>query len=232
MLALNLMKDPCIKHNASPSCLENSDPQIPLWGPLSRRHFPPSPSVTGFSPNLAMLKFSVFLSTSKTFSHPPHPFFLTSRSPTPLSLACHYCTDYIIIDYIIPLYPDDMFMIYRSSMQMTFVFAPNTYCDHFCSLWGLPRHFRGPIYSGHTFLPSTHWLQIFDHTLITCYITRFTDIWSHIDYMLHNSIPYMHLQRGATLFLNTSTSFTKNILHFSQGSPPIRFHYIIMSCLV
>ena len=59
------MKDPCIKHNASPSCLENSDPHLPLWGPLSRRYFPPFPSVTGFSPNLAMLKFSVSLSTSK-----------------------------------------------------------------------------------------------------------------------------------------------------------------------
>ena len=61
------MKDPCIKHNASPSCLENSDPHSPLWGPLSRRYFPPSLSVTGFSPNLAMLKFSVSLSTSKSF---------------------------------------------------------------------------------------------------------------------------------------------------------------------
>ena len=81
MLALNLMKDPCIKHNASPSCLENSDPHSPLWGPLSRRYFPPSLSVTGFSPNLPMLKFSVSLSTSKSFFPPSTPFFFSPVFP-------------------------------------------------------------------------------------------------------------------------------------------------------
>ena len=66
-IGLNLMKDPCIKHNASPSCPENSNPHSPLWGPRSRLYFPPSLSVTGFSPILPMLKFPVSLSTSKSF---------------------------------------------------------------------------------------------------------------------------------------------------------------------
>ena len=132
MLALNLMKDPCIKHNASPSCLENSDPHSPLWGPLSRpisRHLLASPASPPTCP------CSSFLSPCQhpnLFSHPPHPFFhpffpyFTISHTTLTSLSLLY-----ILHNIIALYPDDI-------------------------LW-----FIGPQCKWPSYLPQTHIVTIF-----------------------------------------------------------------------
>ena len=158
--------------------------------------------------------------------HSPSSLTSSTLSPslapsTLLFLAFHYCTYYIIIDYIIPLYPDDMFMIYRCSMQMTFVFAPNTYCDHFCCPLGASDAFSGPhILWSH--FPSMHSL--------------ITDIWSHIDYMCTWTQYLTCIYKGGLPFFSTLQQVLHKIFYTShKARPPYKiavYYYVLFSLVV